>query len=539
MLKVLLKIRLRALADSVLSRRRGKKNAGKGMKALLIFLLIYCVAVFGGMFGMMFYGMYEPFSMLDMGWLYYAMAGVLGTMLCFVGSVFFTQSVLFEAKDNELLLSMPVRPSAILGSRVALLLLINYGFSLLLTLPCGVVRCIVAPFTVWGVVRYVLCALLLPLLPTAISCVVGWLIALIISRMRNKTFFTLAVSMAFMGAYFTVCFNLQSYIEKMIENGAAIGTAIRRALPPFYAMGVALETGALWPFVQFVLWCVVPFAVIYALLSRSFIHIATMKRGQRKVRYEARALRASSVRWALTKKELRRLTNSSAYMLNGCMGAVMSVALAVLCVAKGSDLMQGLARIYAGGMDVSRYVVPMACLLECFTMVMNVVSAPSVSLEGKNLWTLQSAPLRAGDVLISKALVHMIVCVPAALVSSLLFSVALSMTPAEIAFMFLLPLVLTVFMALLGVAVNLRWPRFDYTSETAVIKQSASVTITMFGGMGLVLLPLLLYIFLLKKVMDVQLMLLVCTALLAIGAAVLYDYLAHRAERAFANLNQG
>ena len=155
MLKILLKIRLKALADSLFNRQRRGKSGGKGMKALLIFLLIYCVVVFGGMFGMMFYAMYEPFQMLDMGWLYYSLCGVLATMLCFVGSVFFTQSTLYDAKDNELLLSMPIPSGVILGSRMALLLLLNYGYSLLLTVACGVVRCFVAPVTALDVVRYV------------------------------------------------------------------------------------------------------------------------------------------------------------------------------------------------------------------------------------------------------------------------------------------------------------------------------------------------------------------------------------------------
>lgn len=102
----------------------------------------------------------------------------------------------------------------------------------------------------------------------------------------------------------------------------------------------------------------------------------------------------------------------------------------------------------------------------------------------------------------------------------------------------LLPALMSVFMALLGVVVNLRWPRFDYVNETVVIKQSASVMITMFGGMGVVALPVLLYGFVLRKVMSVQAMMAATAVVLAIVSYVMYAYLAHRAERAFANLNQ-
>lgn len=539
MLKTLLKIRWKGLLYNMFARRRGKKNSGKGMMILFAFLLLYLVAAFGLMFGFMFYSMYEPFNAIDMGWLYYSLAAVLSTMLCFIGSVFFTQTMLFDAKDNELLLSLPIKPATIIGSRILLLLLINYGYSLLIMAACGVVRCFVAPVTALDVVRYVLCCLLLPLLPSTLSCIVGGLIALIISRLRNKNLFSLLLSLVFLGAYFAVCFNMQDYIEKMVKNGAAIGEAIQKALPPFYAMGLAMQNGDWLQLLIFALWCIVPFALVFLLLSRTFIRIATSKRGQKKVKYEAKAMHASSVRWSGTCKELRRLVNSSAYMLNGCLGSILSVAVAVLTLFKGEGILQTLANVYAGGADVSAFAMPMACIIECFTLSMSILSAPSISLEGKNIWLLQSMPMTAADVLMPKVYMHLIITVPASLLSSLMYALALPMGTLDIVLIFLVPLLITVTMALLGVVVNLRWPRFDYTNETMVVKQSASSTITMFSGMGIVLLPLLLYVLLLGKVISVHTMLFIFAGVLAIADVIMYDYLAHRADRAFAKLNQG
>ena len=115
MLKTLLWIRIKALADSMF-KRRGRKSGGKGRMAVFALLILYCVIVFGAMFGFLFYSMYAPFAELGMDWLYYSVAAMLSTMLCFVGSVFFTQSTLYEAKDNELLMSMPIPAPAILGA---------------------------------------------------------------------------------------------------------------------------------------------------------------------------------------------------------------------------------------------------------------------------------------------------------------------------------------------------------------------------------------------------------------------------------------
>ena len=283
----------------------------------------------------------------------------------------------------------------------------------------------VGPGTALGVVRYVLCFLLLPLLPTTLSCVVGGLIALIISRLRNKNIFTLVLSLLFLGVYFAFCFNMETYVQKLVQNGEAIGSAVQKALPPFYALGMALEVGDWGQLAVFALWCILPFGLVYAVLSRFFLGIVTAKKGEKRVKYEAKALHTSSARWSMTVKELRRLGSSSAYMLNGCLGAILAVGVAVLTAVKGQSILQTLANVYAGGADVNAIMMPMALVVECFALSMVIISAPSISLEGKNLWVLQTAPVRAADVLLRKVYAPLIVAVPACLVSSLLFVLSL------------------------------------------------------------------------------------------------------------------
>lgn len=536
MLKTLLTIQLRRMLDSLVNRRMGKN--GKGMKIVFSLLMAYCVVVFLGLFGGLFYVIYEPFKMIGMGWLYYALAGVLATGLCFIGSVFFTQSVLFEAKDNELLLSLPIKPAAILGSRMLLILLLNYAFSAIIILPCGVVRCLLGGVTAGSVVRFIAAMVLLPLLPTTLSCVVGYLVALITAHMRNKNLFTLILSVLFLGVYFVFCFNMQTYMTLLMENGAAIGEAIQKSTPPFYALGVALDAGNVKQLLVWLLWCIVPFAAVYAVLSKSFIRIATMKRGAKKVRYEARSLKMSSVRWALTKKELCRLASSANYMLNACMGAAMAVVFGVVALVKGKELLQMLGMTEMLGVDLSVCMGAIACALVCMMMSMNVVSAPSVSLEGKNLWLMQSIPVRGGDVLLAKAYAHMAVCVPFGLIASVLFVIALPMAALDAALVIIVPAVLSVFCALLGVTVNLRFPRFDYVNEAIAVKQGMSTGICMLGSMGVVALPVILYLAVFKAKFAPVYMMIGFALLLAIASVWMYYYLENKADHAFAKLNQ-
>lgn len=55
---------------------------------------------------------------LDMGWMYFALMGLIAILLGTFGSVFNTFSGLYLAKDNDLLLSMPIPVSVIVASRL-------------------------------------------------------------------------------------------------------------------------------------------------------------------------------------------------------------------------------------------------------------------------------------------------------------------------------------------------------------------------------------------------------------------------------------
>ena len=98
------------------------KAAVIGMFLLFGFLLISLAASF--------FGMSLSISVLletEYSWLYYAIFGIVAIALGTFASVFNTSNSLYNAKDNDLLLSMPIKPSNVLLSRIVLV----YGLSIL------------------------------------------------------------------------------------------------------------------------------------------------------------------------------------------------------------------------------------------------------------------------------------------------------------------------------------------------------------------------------------------------------------------------
>ena len=193
MLKTLLKVQFAALKASLLRSRRKQAKGGMGRTIGFAVLFLYVIVCFFIMFGSMFSSICMPLHELSLGWLYFAIAGLMAFMLTFIGNVFATQTQLFDAKDNELLLSMPIAPKFILGSRMLLLLALDLGYVLLVMGPAGVVYCMNYPVTALSVAYFIISTLLLPLMVQAFSCLVAWVISLISSKMRNKNIITMEV----------------------------------------------------------------------------------------------------------------------------------------------------------------------------------------------------------------------------------------------------------------------------------------------------------------------------------------------------------
>lgn len=525
MFKALLRVQFASLWASLTRNTTGKKKKSAGKAVLVAILFVYILGCFVVMFGGMFYALAEPLSMLGLGWFYFALAGIVAAALCFIGSVFMAQQQLFNARDNELLLAMPMPASRILGSRMAALLLVNYAFELLVFIPAGVVWCVKLPVTAMGVVCFVLVCLLLPFLILSFTCLFAWVLALISARMRYKTLITLVLSLAFLGAYMYAAMNLQNYLAALLQSSAQLAGSVEAYAYPAYALGKAVAGGDLLSLLGFAACCIVPFAVVCTLLSRFFSSVTT-KRASVRIKYRRTQLKAAGALRALLGKELRRFASNSMIILNSALGSIFLVIMGVAALIYREDLLQVLGLMPGEGM-----LAGMAVLALSFMGAMDYISAAAVSLEGKSLWIPKTIPVPVRTILMAKVLLNVVIALPATLVASVCVAIALPMTALERVLVVLLPAVVAVFISLYGVVINLRFPKFDYINEVNVVKNSLSVCVCLFSSWGILIAPTLLYVFLLSDVIGMTAYLGICGAALLVACALLYLKLCRSEER--------
>ncbi len=506
MLKLLLKTRILALADQFSGQSKGKQAMNVRKIGVLAGAALLLLVGAGYLVSKILGPLYNNMLAAGMEWLYFAMVGGLAFLISFMFTSIYAQGAIFEAKDNEMLLSMPIPPAAILGSRLGALYFLNFFFAATFMATAGIVKLTQGGTAqVGGVVMYVISIFLLALISTTLSCLLGWLVSVITRRLRRKALFQLLVSLALLGGFYAIFLgDINRHLQTITENNEGIAGVFRGVLYPFYAMGVACTGKDFGMFLIFAACVIIPFALVYIVLSKSFVRIVTTKASAKKLKYEAKALKTSSVVRAMTKKELSRFFNSSSYMLNAGLGLVYSLGMTIMMVV-GMGSKTTMAAVEAspvepGFLENIGNIVGADGLPLLFGLILalfasfSYISGPSISVESNNIWILKSSPLKASDILKSKVYAHLIIAVPFSLVSSLILIIATQKMNAYTIFhTIFMPLLAHIFCAHIGLIANLYLGKLTFPSIAKAVKSNSAALIPMLSTMIVTFLPSVLY----------------------------------------------
>ena len=483
MLGTLLKKELYELNRSFFYDAKKGKMRSKGAAALYIALYaLLVVGVLGSIFTMLAFTLGAALVPAGYGWLYFLLFSLMATALGVFGSVFNTFSGLYMAKDNDLLLSMPIPVRYILALM----------FSGIILIPGAVVYFFFAKPTAGAVLGALLLVLLISLVVLVLTCALGFVVARISAKLKNKSFLTVLLSLVFLGAYYFFYFRASTIINALIENMTTVGDALRGNAYPLYLIGRVGEGDGMATLIVTAAVLALT-ALTYLLLERSFIAIATAKGGTAKARYRERAAVRRTPARAMLAKEFARFTSSPSYMLNCGLGTLMLPIAAVYLLIRCETVRDVVSSWFAWDTDFPA-AIAIGCI--CLLASMNDTAAPSVSLEGKSLWIAQSLPVHPWTALRAKLAVQLILTAPPVLFASVSALFVLRPSLAASVAVVVLPLLYVLLSALFGLMLGVRNANLVWTNEIIPIKQSVSVMLALLSGWGYAALYVLGYLFL-------------------------------------------
>ena len=532
MFKALLKKQLYQLNQSFFyDSKKGKARSKASSIGFIAFFVVLMVGVLGSMFTYLSLSLCKPLVSVDLGWLYFALMSLISLMLGIFGSVFNTYSSLYQAKYNNLLLSLPIPVRYLLASRLLGVYLMGTMYSIVVILPAVIVRLVVAGFSAKALFGSLVLMAAITVIVLILSCALGLVVAKVSVRLKNKSLVTTVLSLGFLALYLYVYSNAYNFLQSIIQNAQTIGEKIKGAAYPLYIFGKVGE-GELLPLAVTVLCVAALFALTYVLMERSFLKIATSSAKTARREYREKQTKLKSADSALLSKELSRLLSSPTYMLNCALGVVFLVVGGIALLFKGEWLVDLLIREMGFGKD---FAIVIGTLVVCMLTTMNDLTAPSISLEGKSIWLSQSLPVSAWQVLRSKFNMHMLLTGIPSLFCSVCVCIVLRPSAAVCAAVLIFPLLFAALFAVLGLVLNLKIPNLNWTSETTAVKQSISVLITLFAGWILSFIFAAVY-YLLFMPVGALWFLVIASAVITVRCALCLLWLKKRGTEIYKNL---
>ena len=536
MLKVLLKKQLAELKYSYFrDRKTGKIKSKKAIIGYsVLYFFLYICFVFSIFAITMFLKQFIP-DQEDV-WIICSLMAFLTVFLSTFINMLITKGILYDARDNELLLSLPIEDKYIILSRMFNVLINSFIYTSIMWLPV-IIHCLIyCEFNILIIVYSLLTLIVLSLIVCVLSCVFGHLIAIITKKFKSKNIVATILTLLLLAGYYVIYFNANKIMtsllaqkEKFIEflNTKGFLISIVGKAVTGDTINMLLSLGI------YTVIAVIGFVIILSNYRKQLISTPSFAKKEFKGNYS----KQNSVAKTLINRELKMFFSISTYTVNCGLGVIILVASAVALIIFKNQISELL--ILTEILPIIDAALPIVLLSTILMIVgMDTLSVPAVSLEGKNYWLIRSLPVSSYDVLNSKRLLqfrmHIIPAVLLALICTFVFEIDGLMQVLFILGTIFGVTFITYYDLFLGIkGANLKW-----TDPTFVIKSSGSVFVAVFGDMLFFPAICLLFIFVLYKYvnLDSNIFMICMIVMFALGSYLLDRWVRKRGVKLFEDL---
>ena len=455
----------------LLGKLQGKKERSSNVAATILFV----VGILGiiALYSLQAWTMFDGLGQASVGkiCMFHACTTCVSVLLILA---IMRASATEKSKDNDFLLSMPIKKRSIVLSKLINKYLFDFFFVALLFVPYLVIYQIRCVFDIGILLRGLVLTFVLPLFSIGISHILDYIFTVVFGKLRFAKFLkSMATTILFVIIMILLIMTTSSY-------GSMIGVV---DLEDYFAKKLVSNLLLKFMFTPNVLTIVIVLAISLVPFIVGFVlYLLTLGKTTETYKSKSKNLKfkaSKSPYSMLLKKEFSRYITTPAYLINTIIGVIIMLVLGIFVAISGVD---GIAKMLGFKLPATL----LACILSlilCFASATIYISAPSISLEGKCIWFLKSQPILPRTLISAKASLHIMLVLPAIVTTSVLSAIALQFSILEFLIVLLLPSVHMLIMCYMGLLINLWVPNFDWDNETMVVKQGMSTTITMILGM--------------------------------------------------------
>lgn len=433
----------------------------------------------------------------------------ISTIIAFMFSFYSMTSVLFNFKDYEMLCSMPIKRSAIVGSKLAYAFITDFLLSILIVIGCffSLTETSIYTLDVLFVLKVLLLTIVSPFFALTMAMIIGILFAYIASKFRRKNVIQIILLLLFMFGYFGIMFVSN---DPEIDMTVSIGKI-------FFIYDILNNaiTGDAINILYYALICVAPFAVVSSLVVIFYGKLNAIFSAKKTLRnFKLKKYNGKSEFRTLLNKETKRLFSSPVYAINALLGAVMGLLGAIVCIVVFTSI---LGDTIMG--ENANVVFVLGSIALGFVFMLSPTTNCSISLEGRAYWLIKTSPIKTKNWLLAKLVLNAIFYTPTALIIGVGLSIALkaNLVPA-IMFSFI-ALFMSMLSGIFGLFANILFPHLSWENENQAVKQGMGVFLTVMSGF---VIPALFFVVFYFTSLSLMLKLTIYLAFLLVSTVALY-----------------
>lgn len=407
------------------------------------------------------------------------------SMLTIMESIYKSQGILFNAKDTELLFSLPINKNNIFLVRIIKLLIFQFLFDSIFIFPSMIAYMLIANITISFCISSIVMLILIPIIPTTIGCILGYLIKKVSTKSRFKKLIELTLTIISICLSFIISFNFNDIINYLQTNAGYVENIIEKIYYPIKLYSRLISKLNILDILKLLFVNITPIILFVYIASKSYLKLTSNDSVVIKNKYNKNLKfnKHNKIK-SLIVKDLKRFLSSTIYIINSGFSAVLIIVVTILlCINFNSSI----DKIYSSGLlidlDKMMYYLPLfyICLIILMSFITNI-TASMISMEGHSINITKSLPVKIENILFSKVLTSNIIIIPAIIISDIIFITYFKVKFINIIFILIVSIIFPTISAIINLLINLKFPNMNANNDTEIVKQSTSSIISIFLG---------------------------------------------------------
>lgn len=485
--------------------KNGSDSSFKNRKKVkTLFLMMIIMAAFLPMAVTIFIGTsngYDMLKQINQQGILLGFGFSISSLIIFVFGIFFVMNVFYFSKDIETLLSLPLKPRHILGAKFTVTLIYEYLTEVIIIIPILISYGIKDSAGIIYYIYSIIVFLILPIIPIAMAAFVNMIIMRFSNMAKNKDRFKIIGGI--LGMFFAIGINM--YMQKistvpstpeqiknllMSGNNSMLGIATRLfPTSKIAALSVVNHRNVigiinLLLFLTITIGFIALFISIGEVLYFKGVMGISETSASRKIlnasQYAKYNKQSSSIR-SYTAKELKILFRTPVYFINCILMNFLWPVFIMLPIVVNKESRNAIVMIqqFLRNDQMNGIIVVSACAVGLFITSTNCITSTAISREGDNLYFTKYIPVNGKEQLIGKTMPGVIM----GLVGTLAILVVL-LVVSKFKILIVVSIILSsifgiIFSSLVGILIDLNFPKLKWDNEQKAVKQNINTLICM------------------------------------------------------------